>query len=140
MLHRVKKKNDLHQGKWNGLGGKFEDGETPEDCVVREVREESGLRIKDPDLRAILTFPRFDGRNDWLVFLFVAVKFTGEIIESDEGDLHWIDDKKIASLNLWEGDKLFLKWLDRKKFFSAKFLYEKGILKTHHVRFYPIDF
>src|SRR6476469_9924460 len=79
MLHRVKKKNDIHEGKWNGLGGKMEQGETPEECVIREVREESGLRIDQPELRAILTFPEFDGHDDWLVFLFVANRFSGEL-------------------------------------------------------------
>ena len=140
MLHRIKKKNDIHQGKWNGLGGKLEAGETPEDCVVREVFEESGLKIKDPDLRAILTFPKFDGQNDWIVFLFVAKKFLGDLMECSEGKLKWITTSGLTQLSLWEGDRLFLKWLERKKFFSAKFIYEKGKLKNYHVHFYPVDF
>ena len=72
MLHRVKKKNDFHEGKWNGLGGKFDEGESPEDCVIREIREESGLKIKKPRLHGFITFPNFDGKNDWHVFIYTA--------------------------------------------------------------------
>ena len=136
MLHRVKKDKDIHEGKWNGLGGKMEPGETPEECVVREVREESGLKIRKPSLRGILTFPGFDGENDWLCFLFVARHFTGKIIESDEGALSWVPNGNLVHLPLWEGDKHFLNWLQRKRFFSAKFVYKKGRLKRHHVIFY----
>ena len=80
MLHRVKKQNDMHQGKWNGLGGKLEPGETPEECAVREVREESGLVARNPRLRGILTFPAFAKEEDWYVYLFTIHDF--------EGDLH----------------------------------------------------
>ena len=136
MLHRVKKDKDIHQGKWNGLGGKMESGETPEECVVREVFEESGLKAKDPALRGILTFPGFDGENDWLCFLFVARQFTGKLIESEEGRLEWIPTDRLSRLPLCEGDKYFLAWLKKKKFFSGKFVYNKGRLKNHHVVFY----
>jgi 8-oxo-dGTP diphosphatase len=137
MLHRIKKKNDPHQGKWNGLGGKMEEGETPEECVIREVKEESGLWIENPSLRAILTFPKFDETHDWLVFLFVAHEFSGQITESHEGHLEWIPDHQLLQLSLWEGDRLFLKWLEEHPFFSAKFVYQHGRLKKHHVHFYP---
>jgi 8-oxo-dGTP diphosphatase len=139
MLHRVKKKNDIHEGKWNGLGGKMEAGETPEECVIREVREESGLRIDRPELRAILTFPEFDGHDDWLVFLFVADRFSGELIDSDEGNLKWIETRKLPELPLWEGDRLFLKWMEQERFFSAKFVYKQGRLLEHHVCFHGPD-
>lgn len=136
MLHRAKRAEDIHQGKWNGLGGKIEAGETPEECVVREVKEESGLHIKDPSFRGVLTFPGFDGENDWIVFLFVASQFSGKLSESNEGKVRWIPDGELVHLDLWEGDKHFLKWLGKKKFFSAKFVYKKWQLKNHHVTFY----
>lgn len=136
MLHRIKKENDMHEGKWNGLGGKFEDSETPEECIIREVEEESGLKIKKPTLKGIITFPAFDGNEDWRVFVFTANKFSGKLIDSDEGILEWIDDKKLLKLNLWDGDRIFLKWLDKKPFFSSKFVYNKGRLLSHDVVFY----
>ena len=136
MLHRVKKKGDYHQGKWNGLGGKFEPGETPEECVIREVLEESGLEIQEPALKGILTFPMFDGVKDWVVFVFVAGKFSGEIKSSPEGELKWIQDPDLAALNMWEGDQIFLSWLEGNHFFSGKFVYEKGQFISHEVVFY----
>ena len=136
MLHRVKKENDIHEGKWNGLGGKMEPGETPEECVTREVREESGLHIRDPALRGVLMFPEFDGNNDWLAFVFTAHTFTGELINSTEGILQWIDNADLLDLNLWEGDKIFLKWLERDAFFSGKFTYKKKRLIDHQVVFH----
>jgi 8-oxo-dGTP diphosphatase len=136
MIHRVKKKNDMHEGKWNGLGGKLEPGETPEECVVREVREESGLLIKNPLLKGLLTFPAFNGFDDWYVFMFVATEFEGDLIDSAEGDLRWIDDSELLNLNLWDGDKIFLKWMDRNGFFSAKFTYKNGKLINHNVIFH----
>ena len=84
MLHRIKKENDMHQGKWNGLGGKFEPGETPEACAVREIYEESGLRVNDPELRGILTFPAFNDDEDWYAFVFVVRDFSGELIDRVE--------------------------------------------------------
>lgn len=136
MMHRVKKKNDIHEGKWNGLGGKLIPGETPEECVVREVREESGLRLSNPRLRGVLTFPGFDGENDWLVFVYMATRFTGRLRNSREGNLFWIADRQVPRLNLWEGDRIFLKWLNGKKFFSGKFIYRQGRFKSHGVVFY----
>ncbi|MGD9899816.1 MAG: NUDIX domain-containing protein [Calditrichaceae bacterium] len=136
MLHRIKKENDIHEGKWNGLGGKFEPGETPEECVIREVKEESGLNIISPILKGVLTFPEFSKGEDWYVFLFVADKFTGELIESNEGHLEWIDNKMIKDLPLWEGDHLFLDWLEQDRFFSAKFVYRDDQLTGHRVTFY----
>ena len=136
MLHRVKKENDMHEGKWNGLGGKLEPGETPEECVIREIQEECGLTLKNPSLKGILTFPNFDGTDDWRVFVFVAKEFEGELIDSNEGNLEWIDDSELLNLNLWDGDKIFLKWLDREGFFSGKFIYKDGKLLKHHVVFH----
>ena len=136
MLHRIKKKNDMHKGKWNGLGGKLIDGESPEECIIREVYEESGLTIIDPQLRGIMTFPKFDEINDWIVFLYTANQFSGELIDSDEEVLQWIDNNKIFDLNLWEGDKIYMKWINQNKFFSAKFIYIKKQLKDYKVIFY----
>jgi 8-oxo-dGTP diphosphatase len=136
MLHRVKKENDMHEGKWNGLGGKFEQGESPEECVIREVKEESGLTIRKPMLHGFITFPLFDGTNDWQVFVFSADDFDGDLIVSNEGNLEWIPDDKVTSLNLWDGDKIFLDWLYRDDFFTAKFVYENGEFKDYSVNFY----
>jgi 8-oxo-dGTP diphosphatase len=138
MLYRNKKKNDIHAGKWNGLGGKFAAGETPQECVIREVQEESGLSIKNPIWRGFITFPSFIADEDWYVFLFTATDFDGVLHESREGQLQWIDDSLIFSLNLWAGDKLFLKWLQQNKFFSAKFIYRNGELVEHQEIFYNL--
>jgi 8-oxo-dGTP diphosphatase len=136
MLYRNKKENDIHEGKWNGLGGKLELGETPEECVVREVKEEAGLIIESPTLKGFITFPLFDGIEDWYVFVFVAEKFYGDLIVSDEGELEWININNLFDLNLWEGDEIFLKWLNDDKFFSAKFIYENGKLLDYKVVLY----
>jgi 8-oxo-dGTP diphosphatase len=136
MLHRIKKKNDIHEGKWNGLGGKVESGESPEECVIREVREESGLILEAPRLRGILTFPGFDGERDWYVYLFTGTDFHGDLIDSDEGRLEWIASGKVLDLPLWEGDRIFLKWLDQSRFFSGKFVYKSGKLASHGVVFH----
>jgi 8-oxo-dGTP diphosphatase len=136
MLHRVKKEQDYHEGKWNGLGGKLEPGETPEECAIREVKEESGLDLVNPKLRGIITFPMFDQVDDWYVYLFTGTTFTGDLIDSPEGNLDWIDDDNLLNLNLWEGDYIFLKWLDQDRFFSAKFIYENKQLTDHTVVFH----
>jgi len=136
MLHRVKKKNDIHEGKWNGLGGKFEPGESPEDCVLREVREEAGLELKAPLLKGVLTFPDFAEGEDWYVFVFTASRFSGRLIDSDEGELNWIPDRDLLKLNLWEGDKVFLPLLSRRGHFSGKFRYRNGRLVKYSVEKY----
>jgi 8-oxo-dGTP diphosphatase len=135
MVHRVKKSNDMHHGRWNGLGGKLEPGETPEECVIREVREESGLTIHKPFLKGLLTFPGFANNEDWYGFVFKAYEFCGDLIESPEGNLKWIDDDQLLGLNLWEGDKIFIPWLDQLGFFSGKFIYKQGKLFSHQVVF-----
>ncbi|RME04292.1 MAG: 8-oxo-dGTP diphosphatase [Planctomycetota bacterium] len=139
MMHRVKKVGDIHHGKWNGLGGKFHPQETPEECVCREVYEESGLEIRNPILRGILTFPQFQPIEgvDWYVFVFVAREFKGQLKSCAEGDLCWIEDKELLRLPLWEGDRLFLQWLENNSgFFSAKFVYRQEKLVEHQVNFY----
>lgn len=138
MVHRNKKANDIHEGKWNGLGGKFEPGETPEECVVREVYEESGLAIQNPKLCGLLMFPQFKG-NDWYVFVFTASEFTGELIDSPEGRLEWIPDDKLPGLNLWESDHLFFPWIREGKFFSAKFEYKGDAMREYKVVFHSYE-
>ena len=135
MVHRNKKVNDIHEGKWNGLGGKFEAGETPEKCVSREILEESGLSIQNPKLCGLLMFPEFKD-NDWYVFVDTATDFTGELIDSPEGKLEWIPDEKILELNLWESDHIFVPWIQESKFFSAKFEYEKNKMRGFDVVFH----
>ena len=136
MIHRVKKKNDYHLGKWNGLGGKFEIGESPEECAKREIKEESGLILENLNLKGFITFPLFDGNEDWYVFLFTSDKFSGNLIDSSEGNLKWISNDKLTTINLWEGDKYFIPWLFEDKFFSAKFIYKNGQYINHQVNFY----
>ena len=87
MMHRNKKPGDVHIGKWNGLGGKLDPGESPDECVVREIREESGLTLIEPRLRGVLTFPAFKPGEDWLVFVYTASRFAGEVGACAEGDL-----------------------------------------------------
>ena len=137
MVHRIKKVNDIHQGKWNGLGGKLEPGETPEDCAVREIREESGLQATRLIYKGLLTFPKFAHDEDWYAFVFVVDQFTGNLIDSPEGNLRWVDDGHVMQLNLWEGDRIFLPWLDRTGVFSGRFIYRDGRLVEHDAVFYP---
>lgn len=136
MLYRNKKENDYHEGKWNGLGGKFEIGESPEECAIRELKEETGLHVTNPKLKGIITFPNFDGVDDWYVFIFIITEYSGKIIDSPEGKLEWISNEKLLSLNLWDGDKIFLDWLNKDKFFSAKFNYDNGKFVDYVVSFY----
>ncbi|MEJ2615356.1 MAG: 8-oxo-dGTP diphosphatase [Ignavibacteriaceae bacterium] len=136
MLHRIKKENDYHQGKWNGLGGKLNLGESPEECAVREIKEESGLTVKNPSLKGFLTFPNFDGVDEWYVFVFTVDEFNGNLIDSPEGKLEWIPNDELTSLNLWEGDKIFLEWVFSGKIFTAKFNYKDGRFVDYKVNFY----
>lgn len=136
MLFRNKKKNDIHVGKYNGLGGKFELEESPQECARREIEEESGLKAEEMQMRGVISFPKFDGANDWYVFVFTVSKFSGIQIESPEGRLEWIDDAKLTKIPLWEGDYIFMPWLKQDKFFSAKFSYSNGKLQSHNVDFY----
>lgn len=124
MLHRTKKENDLNEGKWIGVGGKFEKDETPEECLLREVREETGLTLTRYKLRAVITF-RSDKWETEYMYLFTADEFTGELMDCSEGELEWVDKDKILNLNIWEGDKIFLKkMIEEDHFFTLKVVYE----------------
>ncbi|MCP1224303.1 8-oxo-dGTP diphosphatase [Sebaldella sp. S0638] len=137
MLHRTKKENDMHEGKWVGVGGKIEKGESPEECAVREVFEETGLKAEELKLRGLLTFPDFNSSEDWYGYLYVVEKFSGELIESPEGDLKWIEDSKLFDLDMWEGDELFMRWMLEDRMFSAKFIYDENErMKDYSVTFY----
>ena len=124
MLHRVKKTVDENKDKWIGIGGKFEEGESPEDCLLREVREETGLTLKRWRYRGIVTFVSDQWGTEYM-HLFTADAWEGRLREDcDEGVLEWIDRERLLSLPIWEGDKIFLRLLDEgAPFFSLKLRY-----------------
>lgn len=128
MLHRVSKKNDVNKDKWIGVGGHFEAGESPEDCLLREVKEETGLTLTSYRFRGLLTFVFNDNEAEYIC-LYTADGFEGEITDCDEGTLEWVSKKKIPELNLWEGDKIFFELLNRNEpFFSMKLVYQGDML------------
>ncbi len=127
LLYRNKKKVDINEGKWIGIGGHLEPGETKEQALVREVKEETGLLINSFEYRGDLIFINDDYEE--IMYLYTSDDFTGDIIECDEGELHWIDKGKILSLNLWEGDRTFLpKLLSTKEFIKMTLRYSKDQL------------
>ncbi|MBR5534081.1 MAG: 8-oxo-dGTP diphosphatase [Ruminiclostridium sp.] len=124
MLHRVKKKNDVNQDKWVGIGGKFEDKESPEDCLLREVFEETGLTLTRYAYRGLVTFVSDLWETEYM-HLFTADEFQGTIGPCDEGNLEWVDKDKVKDLPIWVGDKIFLDLLTQEvPFFSLKLAYE----------------
>ena len=138
MLHRIKKKNDINRDKWIGLGGKFEENESPEECVLREIREESGLRVTDLHYRGIVTFVNTQCEGEYM-HLFTADSFDGELQSCDEGELAWIDRKDIPKLPQWEGDRIFLRLLDEEiPFFSLKLCYTGDRLTNAFLNGTPI--
>ena len=123
MLHRIKKENDVNRDKWIGIGGKFEDGESPEECMLREAKEETGLDVDRYSFRAIVTFVSDIYETEYM-HLFTADGFTGNISDCDEGCLEWIEKEKLYDLTLWEGDRIFLKLIEKPcPFFSLKLEY-----------------
>ena len=123
MLHRIKKKNDVNHDKWIGIGGKFEHGESPEECMLREFEEETALRLLGWRYRAIVTFVS----DSWCEYmhLFTADAYEGTMKECDEGTLEWVETDRLTELPIWEGDKVFLRLLaERDTFFSLKLIYE----------------
>ena len=131
MLHRTVKENDENKDKWIGVGGKFEDRESPEECAVREIKEETGLNARKLDFRGIVTFVSDKWPTEYM-HLFTCTDFDGDIIKCDEGELEWIDKNDLSGLNLWEGDKIFLRLIaDKRPFFSLKLEYEgKKLVKA----------
>ena len=124
MLHRIKKENDLNHDKWIGIGGKFEDKESPEDCLLREAKEETGLTLTDWCYRGIVTFVSDLYPTEYM-HLFTADGYTGELKECDEGVLEWIPKEKLLEIPHWEGDAIFLDLIDRDvPFFSLKLCYQ----------------
>ena len=128
LLHRTKKENDENRDKWIGVGGKFEPGESPEDCLLREVREETGLTLTHWRFRGIVTFISDVWPSEYM-FLYTAANWTGTLRDCDEGELAWIDKQELYELTLWEGDRIFLKLLDEDApFFSLKLVYRGDTL------------
>ena len=138
MLKRNKKENDIHEGLTISVGGKFEIGESPEDCVIREVKEETNLDIIKPQLRGIITIPNFDGNKDCYTNVLTAKDYPGNLTKDcNEGDLVWVKKNEIQNIKTWEGDYIFLDWLVQDKpFFSAKFNYKDNKFIDYEVTFY----
>ncbi len=124
MLHRTVKKNDVNKDKWIGVGGHFEEDESPEECLLREVKEETGYTLTSYQYRGIVTFISGNGVTEYMS-LFTADGFEGELLPCDEGELEWVDIDKVQELNIWEGDKIFFRLLkERQDFFSLKLVYD----------------
>ena len=133
MLHRVKKQNDANKDKWIGVGGGFEAGESPEDCMKREILEETGFTAKEWRYRGIVTFASDVYPTEYM-HLFTVSRWEGEQKVCDEGDLAWIKKEDLLSLPMWEGDKIFLKLLEEDApFFSLKLCYEGSKLVYHEL-------
>ena len=113
MLHRVKKQQDINKDKWIGIGGKFEENESPDECLLREAREETGLELTKWQCRGVVTFLNDCCEGEYM-YLFTATEYTGELKQCDEGDLQWVSRDFLYSLPMWEGDKIFLDllWTD----------------------------
>ena len=136
MLHRTKKKNDINKDKWLGIGGKFEDGESPEECIIREVKEETGLTINKYKLRCAITYVSTNWETEYM-YVFTSNDFTGELIECNEGDLQWIGKDKVTELKTWEGDKIFVEKIkNNDSFFTIKFNYDGEKLIKYDLKEY----
>ena len=130
MIHRTKKENDANHDKWMGVGGHFENGESPEDCMLREVWEETGLTVTAFRHRGIVTFVSDQWPCEYM-HLFTCTDWTGTLGECNEGDLEWIDKQKLYDLTMWQGDRIFLELLDSQKpFFSLKLTYRGETLTS----------
>ena len=140
MLHRTVKENDVNKDKWIGVGGHFEHGESPEECLLREVREETGYTLTSWKYRGIVTFVYGADVVEYMS-LYTADGFKGEPIACDEGELEWVDKGRIFSLELWEGDKIFFRLLDEgREFFSLKLVYDtEDVLRYAAVDGVPIE-
>ena len=129
MLHRVKKEKDINKDKWIGVGGHFEFGESPEDCLLREVKEETGLTLTSWKFCGLVTFVSNQWEGVIYMCLYKADGFMGELIDCDEGTLEWVDKEKVFQLPIWEGDKIFFRLMEEHDaFFSLKLCYEGDVL------------
>ena len=137
MLHRTKKPNDINEGKWIGVGGHVEKDESPEECLVREVREETGLTLTAYKFRGLITFVNSKCESE-LMCVFTADGYTGELITCNEGELRWVDKAQVPDLPTWEGDRVFLDLLlsDEERFFSIKLQYEGDQLVEKKINLY----
>lgn len=135
MLHPVKRSDDIHSGKRNGLGGKYEPGKSPDVCVVREVWKESGQEISGHRLQELIMLPAFIGTN-WLLFVFTPEKFYRKKKENGEGFLHWIPDTEVESIPLWPSNHIFLPWQWNEESFLTRFVCEGGEYLIHEVKSY----
>ena len=136
MLHRVKKENDVNRDKWIGLGGKLERDESPEDCLKREICEESGLKLSAWRFRGIITFVNTVCKTE-IMYLYTSDAFEGALTDCDEGVLEWVKKTELLSLPLWEGDKIFLRLLNENApFFSLKLCYDGDTLLSHELHTY----
>ena len=123
MMHRVKKEKDINKDKWVGIGGHFEEDESPEECLLREVSEETGLKLLSYRLRGIITFISDRWQTEYM-FLYTADRFEGEVGSCDEGNLEWVDKARVYELPIWEGDKIFFRLFEQDApFFSLKLRY-----------------
>lgn len=138
MLHRTKKEKDINRDKWIGVGGHAEADESPEECLLREVKEETGLMLTSYCFRGLVTFVSDECESEQMC-LFTADGFEGEISVCDEGDLEWVDKSVVPTLPTWEGDAIFLRLLlgGEQRFFTLKLVYEGSSLTRHVLRFYP---
>ena len=140
MLHRTVKKNDVNHDKWIGVGGHFEYGESPEECLLREVKEETGYTLTSWRYRGIVTFVYGEAVVEYMS-LYTADGFKGDPIDCDEGELEWIDKSAVPSLELWEGDRIFFRLLDEgREFFSLKLVYDtEDVLRYAALDGVPLD-
>lgn len=135
LLHRNKKENDTSLGKWVAVGGKIEEGESPDDALIREVKEETGLDVISYNMKGVVCYPEFYPGVTEYMFIYEITEFDGDLIEDcKEGELKWIDKQDINDLHMWEGDKLIFKWMDQ-SFFSAKIKYENDTMNLESIQF-----
>ena len=140
LLHRIRKENDLNRGKWIGVGGRFEEGESPEDCLLREVREETGLTLTGFSFRGIVTFVSDVGGTEYM-HLFTADAWEGELTDCPEGVLKWVPESGIDALPQWEGDRIFFRLIrEDAPFFSLKLCYEGDALIRAELNGRPLPF
>ncbi|MCR4956889.1 MAG: 8-oxo-dGTP diphosphatase [Lachnospiraceae bacterium] len=136
MLHRVKKQHDISKDKWLGVGGKFLENETPDECLLREVKEETGLTLKDYRLRGVITFLSDLYEGEYM-YLYTASSYQGTITDCNEGVLEWIEKDKVKELPIWEGDRLFFDELQKDSpFFTMKLRYEGDTLVESSLKYH----